>query len=628
MFNNIIYFIIVLLIFNIAYPDSSTENSLNYTLLMLFLSWVVFAGCCRGGFQRILGRFKENIDKDGRLTGEYQGVALRLSILAIFLFAMDVYIFHLKYWLQIIPVVKQSSALQGIFGLAFFLFYLCTIWYFAHPVYILAFQTKISRRSFIISNFNLNLPIIFPWLLLSLVYDLISLSPWSGPESFMNRPVGQMVFFAIFLSILMVFMPRFIQYWWGCKPFEKTDRVRELEAFLHERGFKIRNLLKWPIFEGRMMTAGIMGIVPRYRYILITDALMEFLSIEEIKAVIAHEIGHAKYRHMLFYILFFLGYMVLSFGLSDIFFYFFSAHPFFMEALESGEYQATNIFYLAFSIPILVTMLVYFRYLMGFFMRNFERQADLHSAVTMGSPRPTISSLEKIALVSGKIRELPSWHHFSIKQRVDYLWRILREPGLVRRHNRFVAISFALYLISVIGLGYILNFSPAKQNLTYNLISERLNQQLVKEPDNIVLYQNLAMVYHEMGKYREAMRVYERIILLDQTQPLALNNLAWLLVTIPDERYRDKERALTLARRAVDLKRSPIFLDTLAEAYYSNGLTDEAVKTIKEAISLANDRSDYYEKQLEKFMTVIEGDLRLWQKRPGKVTGSVLSAAG
>ena len=171
MFNNIIYFIIVLLIFNIAYPDSSTEKSLDYTILMLLLTWVIFAGCCRSGFQRILIRFKENTEEDSRLTGKYQGMALRLSILAIFLFTVDVYIFHLKYWLQIIPVVKHSSALQGILGLSFFLFYLCTIWYFAHPVYILAFQTKITRRSFIVSNFNLNLPIIFPWLLLSLVYD-------------------------------------------------------------------------------------------------------------------------------------------------------------------------------------------------------------------------------------------------------------------------------------------------------------------------------------------------------------------------------------------------------------------------------------------------------------------------
>jgi len=68
-----------------------------------------------------------------------------------------------------------------------------------------------------------------------------------------------------------------------------------------------------------MMTAGIMGIVPRYRYILVTDSLLETLSLEELKAVLAHEMGHAKYRHLLFYILFFVGYMVLSFGLSDLF---------------------------------------------------------------------------------------------------------------------------------------------------------------------------------------------------------------------------------------------------------------------------------------------------------------------
>jgi Zn-dependent protease with chaperone function len=59
-------------------------------------------------------------------------------------------------------------------------------------------------------------------------------------------------------------------------------------------------MLKWPIFEGRMLTAGIMGLVPRYRYILITESLMDVLSIEELKAVVAHEMGHAKYRHLLF----------------------------------------------------------------------------------------------------------------------------------------------------------------------------------------------------------------------------------------------------------------------------------------------------------------------------------------
>ena len=608
MFNNIIYFIIVLLIFNISYPDSIPENPFGYTFMMLLGSWVIFAVYCRLGFQRLLDRFYRNKGNDGRLTNEYHGLVLRTSILAICLFALDVYMFHLKYWLQIIPGTKQFSVLQGILALSFFFFYLSTIWYFSHSTYRVIFQTNISRRSFIISNLRLNIPILFPWLILSFIYDLIPLSPWSGPESFLNKPEGQMLFFASFLIILMIFMPRFIQYWWGCTSFESSERVRDLKAFLQERGFRYRDLLKWPIFEGRMMTAGIMGIVSRYRYILITDALMEILSIEELKAVIAHEIGHAKYRHLIFYLLFFLGYMVLSFGLFDLFFYFFAAQPFLMKALEGSKSQGTNLFYLAVSLPMLVTMFVYFRYVMGFFMRNFERQADLYSAVTIGSPRPTINSLEKIALLSGKSRELPSWHHFSIKERVDCLWRMLREPGLVRRHNRFVALSFAIYLVCIVGLGYFLNFSTAKQNIAYSFISKVINQQLIDEPGNLILYQNLAMLYHKMERYQDAIRTYDRIIHIDNKEAVALNNLAWLLVTIPDKSLRDRQRALALAKRAVALKRSPVFLDTLAEAYYVNGLIPEAIDTIRAAISLATEGRGYYEKQLRKFMARAEDE--------------------
>jgi tetratricopeptide (TPR) repeat protein len=104
-----------------------------------------------------------------------------------------------------------------------------------------------------------------------------------------------------------------------------------------------------------------------------------------------------------------------------------------------------------------------------------------------------------------------------------------------------------------------------------------------------------------MGKYKDAMVAYEKIIDLDPQQAVSLNNLAWLLVTAPNEGLRDKVRALELAKKAVGLERSPVFLDTLAEAYYANGFRQEAVGTMKEAITLETGNTDYYEKQLEKF---------------------------
>jgi len=95
--------------------------------------------------------------------------------------------------------------------------------------------------------------------------------------------------------------------------------------------------------------------------------------------------------------------------------------------------------------------------------------------------------------------------------------------------------------------------------------------------------------------------IYEKVIALKPDYADALNNLAWLLVTSPDKKLRDEKRALMLAKRAVALKRNSTFLDTLAEACFENGLRDEAVKNIKEAISLATDNRDYYIKQLQKF---------------------------
>ena len=599
MFNNVIYFIIVLLIFNISYPENSRANPLSYSLAMILVCWVVFVFYCRHGFSRLIYKYRNGTDDN--LSNRYHGLVLQLSVFAIFLFSLDVYIFQLKYWLHAIPGVKQFSVLEGILAISVFLFYLATIWYHSHPAHTLLFKSDINRRSYIISNLKLNLPILFPWLVLSFFYDLIALSPWSGPEDFLGRIEGQIIFFAFFLTILMIFMPPVIQNWWGCTPFGRSDRIGELKVFLDKMGFRYRDLMRWPIFEGRMMTAGIMGVLPRYRYILITDSLMEILSVEELKAVMAHEVGHAKYRHLYFYIFFFIGFIAISFGSFEIFPGLIALNPYLMGLLEKFGDRAPELINLVKSIPTLLIIIIYFRFLLGFFMRNFERQADLYSAVAMGSPEPTISSLEKIALISGKIRDLPSWHHFSIKERVDYLRRFLKEPGLVNSHNRKIGLSLVLYLICVVGLGYYLNFTPVIQDLRYKVITNVLHRQVSEDPDNIELLRSLAIVYQEANRYAEAKEAYERVLLLDGEQPIALNNLAWLLVTVPDEGLRDPKRALLLAERAVAIEKSPTFLDTLAEAYYANGSVQKAIETIKEAIALERGDDGYYRKQLERF---------------------------
>ena len=601
MFNNIIYFIVVLLIFNVSYSDTSPDDSLLYSTAGLLLCWVVFAGYCRRHFYYLHRLLASGGPAEGALAERYERLNLRLSILAILLFAVAIYFFSLKQWLLAVPGLATFSVLQGLFAILLFLFYLSTIWYFAYPAYRALFRVHVTRRSFVLSNLRFNLPVLFPWFVLTFVYDLLSLSPWASSSAFLNSLYGQVVFFAVFLSLLVLVMPKFIQYWWGCKPLEASEKGRHLTAFLKQQGFRYRRLLTWPIFEGRMMTAGIMGIVPRYRYILVTDALMSALSMDELESVLAHEMGHARYFHLLFYVLFFVGFMVISFGLSDVYIYIGYVWSPLAAIISKDDAQSMTLFYLSVSVPMLLTLLIYFRYIMGFFMRHFERQADLYAATIMGTPAFIVSALEKIAYLSGKSRDVPNWHHFSIGQRVACLLKTLEVPRLVRKQNRFVLISFLVYLAGIGCLGYYLNFGDLKTHLAYDLVSKELSRKLEEHPRNISLAMNLAMVYQRMGKEAATIALYEQIIGWNPGQAVALNNLAWMMLTASDPDFMNNTRALALARKAVALQPVPQFLDTLAEACYQNGLKDEAIKIIQEAILKADENRDYYESQLRKY---------------------------
>ena len=596
MFNNIIYFIIVLLVFELGQSNSKHPGSLLYCISMVIVFWIFLAVYASTGFKRLVSLYK-NASVSG-YAARYNRLVLRLSVISIFIFSLDVFTLNLKYWIGNIPIAGNVYTLQCLAAILLFTFYLSTIWYFANPAHNIIFGTDTDRKAFVLWNIRLNVPVIFPWLLLALAFDLLSASPWPGFNSFLDTTTGQFLFFIFFLLIALAFLPVVIMYFWGCRPIEDSFKAKSIRNFLKDLGVRYRELVNWPLLGGKMMTAGIMGIVPRYRYIMITESLMEVLTPAELNAVMAHEAGHAKYNHQLRLAFLFLGFFVVILGL------FGPDYFFIMEYLISkipGDIISGNLSYILVAIPMLAAMIIYLRFVMGFFMRHFERQADTYAALTIGDPEPIISSLEKIALLSGKIRDLPSWHHFSIRQRVDFLMESHQFPTLINGHRKFLILSSLAYLGVIIFLAYLLYISPVKEYISRELFSSIVTEQIDKNPDNVELLLNLASRCQEMDVPEKAVGIYERIISLDSKQPVALNNLAWLLVTTDDPKIRDTERGLSLAKKAVALEKSPVFLDTLAEAFWVNGNSEMAVSVIKEAIRLDKTKNPYYRKQLEKF---------------------------
>ena len=93
---------------------------------------------------------------------------------------------------------------------------------------------------------------------------------------------------------------------------------------------------------------------------------------------------------------------------------------------------------------------------------------------------------------------------------------------------------------------------------------------------------------------KDAIAEYERAVQISGQDPLARNNLAWLLATSPDASIRDGTRAIELAKQAVRLSRGkdPNYLRTLAVACAGSGRFAEARETARRALQAAEIRGN------------------------------------
>ncbi len=111
------------------------------------------------------------------------------------------------------------------------------------------------------------------------------------------------------------------------------------------------------------------------------------------------------------------------------------------------------------------------------------------------------------------------------------------------------------------------------------------------EPDSPEAYLGRADLFLKQDRHREAIADFEKALEIKQHGTSALNNLAWLLATSPDETLRDGKRAIqlaTLACQETQYQRAQ-FLSTLAAGYAETGDFASAIQWSKQAIELADE---------------------------------------
>ncbi|MEN8246153.1 MAG: M48 family metalloprotease, partial [Thermodesulfobacteriota bacterium] len=602
MYGNFIYFIIALLIYSTYQPASeptiSPLETFAYTIALTLgyalLAWVQL--------RRLENKLSPATIFEN--SNQFNRILNRQIALAIFVFAIYVYGLNLSFYTSRFLLFQRVPTLEAVMFLLLFIGHLAVAWALAHRVYCRIQHSNITMRAYVFSNLMFSIPVLIPWLMLSLVSDLILALPFQMPKQLVSTTAGEITYFLLFLLFVALLAPAIIQRFWRCKPLQNGPHRTHIEALCRSAGLHYKDILLWPIFEGRMITAGVMGLIRRFRYILVTRSLLQRLTPYEIDAVIAHEIGHVKKKHLLFYLVFFVGYMLVSYAMFDLIVYaMIYFNPMITWTYRLGLDQATVLPAL-FSLVIIAAFLLYFRYIFGYFMRNFERQADIYVFDLLGTVAPLITTLEKIALASGEPDDKPNWHHFNIRERIDYLKLCIADPSWISRHHAKVRRSIGVYLIVIVLLGAVgikLNFGQTGRNLDSHFYEKIILQEISKEPENADLYVLLGDLYYGRDKHHRASRAYEQAINLSKNNSRALNNLAWLYATTNQPGLSDPVRALELAERAVFIEQAPHIFDTLAECYFVNGRVAEAIQASQQALARADMKGNYYEEQLRRF---------------------------
>ena len=279
-----------------------------------------------------------------------------------------------------------------------------------------------------------------PVLGLMAVWDIVETSPTAQLYLFVAYPFLTYVLVLGMLVVLYVCSGLLMRWIFRAKRLPDGPLRERLLAFARRVDFRGRDLLVWHTGL-QLINAAVIGGVRRLRYVLFTEGMLESFNGDEIEAVLAHEVGHTKGRHIHLYFVFALNLLFLF--------------QLLYELLVATVPQLFTEFRYADIILFVVVVLVYWRAVFGFVSRKFEREADLFAAIAVGDHRRFVEALEQVAVKSGTLRTLPSWRHHSIAQRVAFLEQAFTDVDVLeafRRSVRRVKVGLLVVLVAAMGL--------------------------------------------------------------------------------------------------------------------------------------------------------------------------------
>lgn len=381
---------------------------------------------------------------------------------------------------------------------------------------------------------------------------------------------------------LMVLLPVLIRWCWDLKPLFSREAERAIQDELAANGVKVARVLTWPEHMTGVVTAGVIGVLPSFRYLLFGNLLVAALTPDEIRSVTAHEAAHLRYRHPLYYVFAVVACILLVQSFSQL-------------LQLAGLLLANPVPAWLAVLGELAALLFALRFGFGTLSRHFERQADGHAFQRQGLDAFQ-TALSKVAKLNGIPAEINNWHHYGISHRIGYLAQVQAHPDRLSGHTRTVnrhKVLWAVLLAVGLALQIVVSATPLVSQAAQGYWEQRIGlAEAGRRPltsDDLPGLHALAMLAYEQQDLARAERYYRLILGLAPDDAQTQNNLAWLLVTRPSADAATIREGLALAKQAARAQDMAFIWDTLAEAYGKSGQTAAAHAAAARALRLAEE---------------------------------------
>lgn len=221
--------------------------------------------------------------------------------------------------------------------------------------------------------------------------------------------------------------PLVLRFVWDAVPIGEGELRTALLKVAEDSRVRLRSLFVWRT-GGTMINGAAVGILPGLRFVLLTDGLLDNLTLDQVRAVAAHEFGHLRRRHLIWLVACMAACVFsLSIALTWL--------DRWMQAL-APSFQTMSEF-IAGGVAILAGLWVF-----GFVSRRFEWQADAFAVQTLSRAGPSLESpaitpeaasamigaLDAVADLNGIPRRRRAWRHGSIHARQTRLRAIVGLP--------------------------------------------------------------------------------------------------------------------------------------------------------------------------------------------------------